>query len=79
MMRDARYAQKRHTSYLQAHTDAIILFLLKNERKSYNSYSNSKQKQANEGLQICLLISSKIFRDSCLFNFILHAILHLSF
>ena len=32
MMRDARYAQKRHTSYLQAHTDAIILFLLKNER-----------------------------------------------
>ena len=32
MMCDARYAQKRHTSYLQAHTDAIILFLLKNER-----------------------------------------------
>ena len=32
MMREARYAQKRHTSYLQAHTDAIILFLLKNER-----------------------------------------------
>ena len=32
MMRDARYAQKRHTSYLQAHTDAIILFLLKNKR-----------------------------------------------
>ena len=32
MMRDARYAQKRHTSYLQVHTDAIILFLLKNER-----------------------------------------------
>ena len=32
MMRDARYAQKCHTSYLQAHTDAIILFLLKNER-----------------------------------------------
>ena len=28
MMRDARYAQKRHTSYLQAHTDAIILLLL---------------------------------------------------
>ena len=32
MMRDARYAQKRHTSYLQAHTDATILFLHKNER-----------------------------------------------
>ena len=32
MMRDARYSQKRHTTYLQAHTDAIILFLLKNER-----------------------------------------------
>ena len=32
MMRDARYTQKRHTSYLQAYTDAIILFLLKNER-----------------------------------------------
>ena len=32
MMRDARYAQKHHTLYLQAHTDAIILFLLKNER-----------------------------------------------
>ena len=34
MMRDARYAQKRHMSYLQAHThtDATILFLLKNER-----------------------------------------------
>ena len=32
MMRDARDARKRHTSYLQAHTDEIILFLLKNER-----------------------------------------------
>ena len=69
MMRDARYAQKRHTSYLQAHTDAIILFLLKKRTQSSNSYSNSKQKQANEGLQVCLLISSKIFRDSCLILF----------
>ena len=32
MMRNARYARKRHMSYLQAHMDAIILFLLKNKR-----------------------------------------------
>ena len=43
------------------------------------SYSKSKQKQANKGLHICLFISSKILHDSCFFNFILHAILHLSF
>ena len=78
MMRDARYAQKRHTSYLQAY-GCDHLILTQKRTQSFNSCSNSKQKQANEGLQICLIISSKIFRDSCLFNFILHAILHLSF
>ena len=79
MMRDARYAQKRHTSYLQAHTDAIILFLLKNKRNRLILTQIVNKNKPMKGLQICLLISSKIFRDSCLFNFILHAILHLSF
>ena len=55
-----------------------LILTQKRMQLSY-SYSNSKQKQGNEGLQICSLISSKIFRDGCLFNFILHAILHLSF
>ena len=79
MMHDARYAQKRHTSYPTSAYECDHVILTQKRTQSCNSYSNSKQKQANEGLQICLLISSKIFRDSCLFNFILHAILHLSF
>ena len=44
------------------------LILTQKRTQSSYSYSNSKQKQGNEGLQICLLISSKIFRDSCLFK-----------
>ena len=44
---------------------------------SHTFCSKSKQKHANKGL--ILFVSSEILYDCCLLNFIMHAILHLSF